>query len=89
MAGGHTHQQLLRRFRDVTIINPGSVGMPMVQDRRPPWSEYAIVDSHGENFSIEFRRVPLDVRAVVQAARDSGMPEFEMWAGSWAGTLYD
>ena len=93
MAGGHTHQQMLRRFRDATIINPGSVGLPVgadftpAQDHRPPWSEYAIVDSHGKNFSIEFRRVPLDLRAVVRAARDSGMPEFEMWTGSWAGAL--
>lgn len=89
MAGGHTHQQMLRRFRDVTIINPGSVGMPVVrgatsaQDRRPPWSEYAIVDSQGENLAIEFRRVPLDVPAVVRAARESGMPQVESWVAGW------
>jgi putative phosphoesterase len=89
MAGGHTHQQMLRRFRDLTIINPGSVGLLIVagatpaQDHRPPWSEYAIIDSHSENLAIEFRRVPLDVPAVVRAACESGMPHLEIWAAGW------
>ncbi len=81
--------QMLRRFRDMCIVNPGSVGMPMErgttreQARRVPWSEYAIIDSHGENLSIEFRRVSLDVKAVVQAAHANGMPNVELWAGEW------
>lgn len=84
MAGGHTHTQMLRRYRDKLIINPGSVGMPFTrvaarQVRRPPWGEYAIVDSHGENLTVEFRRVPLDVDAVVRAAHASGMPHVEVW----------
>lgn len=90
MAGGHTHQQMLRRFCDALIINPGSVGMPIARDasnqvRRPPWSEYVIVDSRSANNAIEFRRVPLDVNAVVRAARASGMPQIEWWAGEWLG----
>ena len=90
MAGGHTHSPMLRRFRDALIINPGSVGMPMErgatreQDRRPPWSEYAIVESRGANLAVEFRRVPLDVGAVVRAARESGMPHVEEWVGEWS-----
>jgi putative phosphoesterase len=91
LAGGYTHTQMLRRFRDVLVINPGSVGMPMergatrAQDRRPPFSEYAIVDSRGGHLAVEFRRVPLDVGAVVRAARESGMPNVEVWAGEWLG----
>ena len=90
MAGGHTHVQLLRWFRDALIINPGSVGMPMErgatreQDRRPPWSEYAIVESRGANLAVEFRRVLLDVNAVIRAARESGMPNAGEWAGEWS-----
>lgn len=88
MAGGHTHQQMLRRFQNAFVINPGSVGMPITRDasnqvRRPPWSEYAILDSRGANTAIEFRRAPLDVTAVVRAARASGMPQIEWWAGEW------
>src|SRR5690348_7896377 len=29
LAGGHTHQQMLRRHRDMLIMNPGSVGLPV------------------------------------------------------------
>jgi putative phosphoesterase len=88
MAGGHTHAQMLRRFQNAFIINPGSVGMPITRDasnrvRRPPWSEYAIVDSYRENLGIDFRRVTLDVNAIVRAARASGMPQVEFWAGEW------
>lgn len=92
IAGGHTHQQMLRRFRDVTMINPGSVGLPVVigatpaRDRRPPWSEYAIVYSRGDELAIEFLRVPLDVNVVVRAARASGMPNVETWLSGWVVT---
>ena len=80
MAGGHTHAQMLRRFRDVLLVNPGSIGLPVEvgatreKNRRVPWSEYAIV---------EFRRVPLDVSAVVHAARESGMPNVKEWVEEW------
>ena len=90
MAGGHTHAQLLRRFRDVLLINPGSVGLPVEvgatreKNRRVPWSEYAIVESRDENLAVEFRRVPLDVNAVVRAARESGMPYVDTWAEEWS-----
>lgn len=88
MIGGHTHTQMLRRFQGTLVVNPGSVGMPMTRDesnlvRRPPWSEYAIVESRGDNLAVEFRRVPLDVVAVMRAARESGMPQVEFWAGEW------
>ncbi len=89
MAGGHTHAQMLRRFGDTLLVNPGSVGLPVKvgatpeMNRRVPWSEYAIVASRGDDLAVEFRRVPLDVSAVVRAARESGMPNAEEWAGEW------
>ncbi len=88
MAGGHTHTQMLRRFQDWLLINPGSVGMPMQRDakgrlHRPARAEYAIVRADGDDFGIEFRRVPLDVDAVVCAIRESGMPHGEKLVGEW------
>ena len=89
MAGGHTHAQLLRRFQGVLFVNPGSVGLPVEvgatreKNRRVPWSEYAIVESRDGRLAIEFRRVPLDVGAVVRAARESGMPNGEEWVAEW------
>jgi hypothetical protein len=28
MAGGHTRQQMLRRYEDAVLVKPGSVGLP-------------------------------------------------------------
>lgn len=89
MAGGHTHVQMLRRYRDAVIVNPGSVGLPFEQARHsddvrnPAWAEYALVDVAAGNLSIAFRRAPVDVGAVIRAALDSDMPHAEWWAGDW------
>jgi hypothetical protein len=32
---------------------------------------------------VDLRRVPLDLKAVVQEAFDSGMPHAEWWASDW------
>lgn len=90
MAGGHTHAQMLRRFGDATLINPGSVGQPIVLDpstgkvRNSPWAEYALVSWLVGGLRIEFRRVPFDRAALVQAALACDMPHAEWWVRGWA-----
>jgi putative phosphoesterase len=76
LAGGHTHIQMLRRYRDMILLNPGSVG-------NPPWAEYALVGWADGALNIELRRVPVDIDAIVQAARASTMPHAEWWAQDW------
>jgi predicted phosphodiesterase len=89
MAGGHTHEQMLRRYGGGTIINPGSVGEPRAQpqgsdaSRKPNQAEYAIVSVESGALSVEFRRVPFDAAAVADAVRASGMPHAEHWARQW------
>ncbi len=89
VAGGHTHEQLLRRYKGTVILNPGSVGLPfergpgMDDVRNPPWAEYAIVAEEDGVMSIELRRVPIDVGAVVRAIRDSGIPHAAWLAQDW------
>lgn len=89
LAGGHTHTQMLRRYRDLIVLNPGSVGLPFEQNsttgrtRNPPWAEYAVVDWGDGKLSIRLRRVPVDVAAIVQAARASDMPHAQWWASDW------
>ena len=90
LAGGHTHQQMLRRHRDSLILNPGSVGLPVdripfgVAARNPPWAEFAVVTSGDDgSIGIELRRVPFDVAAHLAAARASGMPNAEWYAKDW------
>ena len=89
VAGGHTHAQLLRRHRDLLIVNPGSVGLPVDRlppaspIRNPPWAEYAVVDAAGNRLSIDLRREPFDVERLVTIALASAMPHAEWWAVDW------
>ncbi len=87
MAGGHTHAQMLRRHKNMIILNPGSVGLPFVRGfaerRHPAWAEYASVDLQGRGLSVQFRRVPLDVRAIAEAAREHQMPHADWWSQGW------
>ncbi|MEZ4662246.1 MAG: metallophosphoesterase family protein [Caldilineaceae bacterium] len=89
-AGGHTHQQMFRRYRDAVVLNPGSVGMAYELDRQTGaarnvgWAEYAIieVDASGR-LQIDLRRLPVDVDIIVQNALDSGMPRAAEWVEHW------
>ena len=54
MVGGHTHNQMFRRYKDILVINPGSVGAsldrvsPLNEVRNSPWAEYALVETDKE-----------------------------------------
>lgn len=88
-AGGHTHEQMLRRYRDFIIINPGSVGLPFERNRETGEpnnvcrSEYAILTLEGDQVSVDFQRVPVAHAAIAQAVRESGMPHATQWLGYW------
>ncbi|HEY0606467.1 MAG TPA: metallophosphoesterase family protein [Herpetosiphonaceae bacterium] len=88
IASGHTHVQMLRRYHDRLLINPGSVGLAFERTaageiRNPPWGEYGLLSYQDGRLSIELRRVPLDLRAVTQAALDSDMPHVQEWIADW------
>lgn len=87
MAGGHTHAQMVRRYGNTMLINPGSVGLPVdgegEEAHNPPWAEYAIVSSEDGFSSVEMRRVPVDVEWVRRAALACGMPHAGWWASDW------
>jgi putative phosphoesterase len=57
---GHTHLPLLRRARNLTIVNPGSVGQPLDGD---PRASYAV----WEDGEITLHRVKYDCQAAVDA----------------------
>jgi predicted phosphodiesterase len=90
MAGGHTHMQMLRRYKDGLIINPGSVGLaldrvsPLDEARNPPWSEYAIIEAEGDKLTVELHRIPFDIQAFIQTIRASGMPHADWLANEWS-----
>jgi predicted phosphodiesterase len=79
-AGGHTHLPQVRRFGIGFFFNPGSIGVAYSHDLPPgtlhldPWAEYAILDATATAVSLEFRRVPLDLPALVALLRQSDRP---------------
>ena len=81
--GGHTHLQQMRRLGKTFFFNPGSVGLaynrqqPADGFQRDPWAEYAILTSEGNLLGLEFRRVPLDIDALISIYQASGRPHSE------------
>ena len=90
LIGGHTHLQMLRRYRERLVLNPGSVGMamdrsfPFEEVRNPPWAEYAILNSKGNSLSVEFCRVPFDIDGLLRVHFTCGMPHAEWSANLWS-----
>ena len=89
MVGGHSHVPMVRRYKDVMIVNPGSVGLPLEQmpfqglPRCLPWVEYGIVDCVDDDPTIELRRVSVDLDRIKQAALDSGMVRAAFYIDQW------
>jgi putative phosphoesterase len=87
MAGGHTHTQMLRRHRNLLLINPGSIGLPhdyfLGEVYKPARAEYALLNTADDKISIDLRRVKVDSEQVRQSFLGSGMPHAEWMAQDW------
>jgi predicted phosphodiesterase len=88
-AGGHTHTQQLRRLPGALFVNPGSVGVAYDRSRPgepifDPWAEYAVVSIERGRLSVDFRRVPFDVQAMIEDAEASGRPYAPEMAARYA-----
>lgn len=87
--GGHTHVQIVRRVDERLIFNPGSVGLPFREwwprpVRISPWAEYGVLSSEEGRLSLDLRRTPFDVDALLEISRSSGMPHADWWVSCWA-----
>jgi predicted phosphodiesterase len=89
LTGGHTHLQHVRRLSDTFYFNPGSVGVaydhqqpesPKTTLHLDPYAEYAVLDVSEDRVALEFRRVPFDVDALIQAAREGDCPNRDLLA---------
>lgn len=93
MAGGHLHVQMLRRYRDSLLINPGSVGLPVQRDHKtgrvsiPPWCEYAVVSSEAGRLDVSLRRVPVNTGDVARSIDRSGMPHTKEFLQAWTSVV--
>lgn len=94
LIGGHTHIQMVRRFGKSLIVNAGSVGLPYDLSTppghfwHPPWAEWAMIEETAGHMSIELRRTPLDVAALIEMAKSSTMPGVEAWIAEWQYANY-
>jgi putative phosphoesterase len=61
---GHTHLAFAREHHGVTLVNPGSIGMPFDGDVRAAW---AVLHDDGR---VEHRRVEYDIDAATGALTD-------------------
>jgi len=92
-AGGHTHQQLLRRHRDALVLNPGAVGFakdaipPAAPIGNPSWAEYAVIARDGGQLDVSLRRVPFDLDALFAALDASGIDRAHWRKGDWRRVL--
>lgn len=92
MAGGHTHIQMIRRYKNAHLVNVGSIGLPGVNAGSPElpdnqevhWAEYGVLSFEAGRLSIDLRRTPLNMRAVLKAGTSSAMPHVEWWLQKWA-----
>jgi predicted phosphodiesterase len=89
LVAGHTHLQMLRPHRAALLVNPGSVGLPLDALSTggmalPTWAEYALAATSADSFEIVYRRVPVDVDALVAAT--AGMPH-KSWARDLAARI--
>jgi len=81
---GHSHKQYICKNDAGTIVNPGSVGVPV---GRGGFSQYALLDVSGAAVNCTLRQVPYDLAAVVNRQFDSGLVDL---APYWAmSVLYD
>jgi predicted phosphodiesterase len=89
LVGGHTHAQMFRRFKDLLVFNPGSVGLamdrvsPLSEIRQPAFAEYAIVEYDKTTLQVELHRIAFDLQAFIQVMHASGMPHAAWWASHW------
>jgi putative phosphoesterase len=65
---GHTHNPFALKLNHLTVLNPGSVGLPRDSDWR---ASYAIID--GKN--IELKRIEYDREAAIQSLQATKFPD--------------
>ncbi len=72
LVGAHTHRPFLHQLEQALVLNSGAVGAPFNGDVR---AQYAVVEVEPNRLQVEFRQVPYDLQAALQAYYDTGLME--------------
>ncbi|MGC4191083.1 MAG: metallophosphoesterase family protein [Thermomicrobiales bacterium] len=81
---GDIHTTYIRTFHNKILFNAGSVGNPLDLTM----AAYAILESGGASLGLSIVRVPYDIDAELQRARESGMPGYAEYAWELTTGLY-
>lgn len=84
---GHSHHAGLIMCDDITIVNPGSVGLPAYDDDTPPHimasgsphARYAILTREGSGWEVEFMNVEYDWDSAAAMAKENGRDDWAEW----------
>lgn len=68
----HTHIAFVRQWQHLTLINPGSVGMPLDGN---PAASYVLLTLTEAGFIVQHRRVMYDTTLIEKATRQRGLLE--------------
>jgi putative phosphoesterase len=74
IAFGHLHLPYVRVWRDRTLVNVSSAGLPKDGD---PRAHYAILTQRPGGWEVQSRQVDFNVEKVARQLRKSGMPDVE------------
>ena len=81
--GGHVHSQVLRRIGDTFYFRPGSVGRVYDRNRSDEEfqldsrAEYALLRVTGDQLSLEFRQVPMNIEKLSSIWKATNRPDAE------------
>lgn len=84
---GHSHHAGLLRCGEITVVNPGSVGLPAYNDDDPPHimasgtphAGYAVLTRSETGWEAEFLSVEYDWLAAARQARENGREDWAQW----------
>lgn len=84
---GHSHRQGRVDCAGLTVVNPGSVGLPAYSDDEPPHAmsagsphaRYAAVRRGGTGWDVEFRTVEYDWTSAARLAEANGRSDWAEW----------
>ncbi len=86
LATGHMHNPMLRRYRDATLFNPGSIGLPsppVRSGKRPLVASYMVVHRERGATDLTFYNVPYSPKAFKERVLSSGMPHTAWFLRAW------